>query len=98
MFKLGKPVFAAAALFAAFLTFSASAEGGGNGNGGGNGHGHGYGNGNGGGNGSGGNGGGNGGQTIGAPGPVAGVGLIGVVVAGGVTYLIGRRRRKPGQD
>ena len=37
-------------------------------------------------------------KAVGAPGPVAGVGLIGVVVAGGVTYLLSRRRRKPDQD
>ena len=32
-------------------------------------------------------------RVRGAPGPVAGVGLVGVLVAGGVTYLIGRRRK-----
>ena len=37
-------------------------------------------------------------RTVGAPGPVAGVGLVGVVVAGGVTYLLSWRRRKPNKD
>jgi len=63
------------ALFAAFLTFSASA-------GGGNDQGQDQ----------------QDRRTVGAPGPIAGVGLVGVAVAGGVTYLLGRIRRKPDQN
>ena len=33
-------------------------------------------------------------KAVGAPAPVAGVGLVGVGVVGAVTYLIWRRRRK----
>ena len=33
----------------------------------------------------------------GTPAPIAGTGLVGVAVAGGVTYLLWRRRRKPDQ-
>ena len=35
--------------------------------------------------------------SVGTPAPVAGVGLFGIAVAGGVTYLVFRRRRKPEQ-
>ena len=37
-------------------------------------------------------------KTVGAPGPIAGVGLVGLGVAGAVVYLTRRRRRKPDQD
>ena len=36
--------------------------------------------------------------SVGAPAPIAGAGLLGVVVVGGVTYLFLRRRRTPEQD
>ena len=36
--------------------------------------------------------------SVATPAPIAGVGMIGVIVAGGVTYLVRRRRRKPDQD
>ena len=82
IFKLGQPVFAAAALFAAFLAFSAPASAQAN-NPGQQGKVPGY--------------QGNQGVTLGTPGPVAGTGLVGMAVVGGYFYLVWQRRRKQAQ-